>query len=124
MRILKFMAVGASGVAVNMGLLWLLTEFAGLFYLFSAIASIEVSIITNFLLNEHWTFSDRRGKNQSMTSRGIKFNVVSMVSLGLNITILFTLTNYFGLHYMLSELIAILAAFVSNFFLNLKWTWN
>ena len=123
MRILKFAIVGASGVAVNLALLWLLTDVAGLFYIASAVISIEVSILTNFLLNEHWTFRDKRGSGR-MLSRGIKFNGVSFVAMALNIAVLFALTQYTGLYYMLSELIGIGAGFLVNFFLNLKWTWT
>ena len=120
---MKFAAVGGSGVVVNLAILWLLTEAAGLFYIASAVVSIEVSIITNFLLNEHWTFSDKRAGN-GMLARGIKFNCVSIVSMALNISVLFALTQYTGLYYMISELIGIGAGFLINFFLNLKWTWK
>ncbi|MBM3303849.1 MAG: GtrA family protein [Candidatus Aenigmarchaeota archaeon] len=122
MRIFKFAIVGASGVVVNLAILWLLTELAGLFYLLSAVASIEVSIVTNFLLNEHWTFSDRRSGG-SMLTRGVKFNCVSVVAMAVNIAVLFALTQYAGLYYMISELAGIAAGFLLNFFLNLKWTW-
>ena len=42
-------------------------------YLASPIA-IEISIITNFLLNNYWTFS-KRDMNDKIHIRGLKFNV-------------------------------------------------
>jgi len=60
-RMVKFALVGLSGVGVNIGILYWLTESAGLFYLASATIAIEVSIISNFSLNNYFTFADRRG---------------------------------------------------------------
>ncbi|TDA32868.1 MAG: hypothetical protein DSO03_01730 [Hadesarchaea archaeon] len=78
----KFCLVGLSGVGVNLGLLWCLTEIFGLFYLYSSAISVEVSIISNFLLNEFWTFGNYGGKRsrQSFFTRMLKFNLISLVA--------------------------------------------
>lgn len=83
LRFIKFCMVGLSGVLVNMGLLWLLTELAGLIYLFSAAISIESSIISNFILNNIFTFHDRRSPGvKSTLKRLLKFNLVSLAGHG------------------------------------------
>ena len=123
-RFFKFAVVGGSGVVVNLGLLWILTEFAGLFYLYSALISIEASIISNFMLNEHWTFRDRRQKHISMFRRGVKFNIVSIAGMLINMAVLYVFTEFAGLYYMYSEMLGIVAAFLWNYFINLYWTWN
>jgi dolichol-phosphate mannosyltransferase len=124
-RPLKFGTVGASGVIVNMGLLYTLTEFAGLFYLFSSAIAVETSIIWNFFWNETWTFSEI-GKEtwRKFFERLAKFNTVSLVGLGLNLAILFALTEFAGLHYLISNVFAIMAVFAWNYLGNVKWTWN
>lgn len=125
MRIFKFALVGLSGVFVNEGLLWFFTEIIGLFYLVSSAIGIEVSIITNFILNEKWTFSDRvRVKKEGILRRLPKFNLVSVGGLIINITVLYILTNFLGIHYLISNLFGILCAFFWNYFINLKWTWG
>ena len=58
-RFIKFNIVGLTGVFVNEGILMLLTSL-GLYYIYSSIVAIEISIISNFLLNDIWTFKDRR----------------------------------------------------------------
>ena len=55
---IKFGAVGGSGVIVNLGALALLRSLGLGDNLASAIA-IEISILSNFVLNERWTFRDR-----------------------------------------------------------------
>ena len=125
MRFLKFGLVGLSGVLVNEGLLWLLTENLGLYYLLSAAIAVETAIITNFILNDIWTFRDRRTPgNRSLLGRGLKFNLVSLGGLGINIAILWTVTEVVGISYLISNLIGIAGATLWNFTINTLWTWR
>jgi len=124
-RFLKYCLVGASGVLINMGLLWLLTEVVGLYYLVSAIFSIETSIITNFTLNDYFTFPDRRTRGAThFLARLGKFNVVSLAGLGVNMGVLWTLTSVLGIHYLVSNLAGIAAATLWNYVANFWWTWK
>ncbi len=124
-RILKFLAVGVSGIIVNQGLLWLLTEYAGLKYYYSAIFSIEASIITNFIMNDFFTFADRRtGKGGSFLVRLLKFNVICLSGAAIQYGLLRLFTDVFGVYYLLSSLIGIFVAFIWNYFVNSLWTWK
>jgi dolichol-phosphate mannosyltransferase len=124
-RFLKFGLVGLSGVLVNEGLLWLLTENLGLYYLLSAAIAVETAIITNFILNDIWTFRDRRTPgNRSLLGRGLKFNLVSLGGLGINIAILWTVTEVVGISYLISNLVGIAGATLWNFTINTLWTWR
>jgi len=125
LRFIKFCAVGLSGVLVNMGLLWWLTEFAGLFYLLSAAVSIETSIISNFVLNNYFTFRDRRPSGvKPFFNYLVKFNLVSLAGLGLNMGVLWLLTEVFGIYYLLSNLCGIAVATLWNYLVNTWWTWK
>jgi dolichol-phosphate mannosyltransferase len=124
-RIIKFLLVGLSGVGVNIGLLWLLTEVCGLYYLVSASISIETSIISNFLLNNYFTFYDRnRPGAKNFFGRLLKFNVISLGGLAINIGVLWLFTELFGLYYIFSNLFGIAAATIWNFTANTWWTWK
>ncbi len=48
-------------------------------------------------------------------TKGIKFAIVGAIGTGLNLGILYSLTTYTHLYYLLSELIAIIIVFVFNF---------
>ncbi len=125
LRFAKFCLVGLSGVLVNMGLLYLLTEFVGLFYLVSAAISIESSIISNFILNNFFTFSDRRSPGvKSFVTRLLKFNLVSLAGLTVNLVVLWLLTDAFGIYYLLSQLVGIAVATMWNYLVNTWWTWT
>lgn len=77
-RFIKFCAVGASGVVVNLGCL---AAFVAAFGMRSSIASawaIELSIISNFIVNERWTFADQRAGGGAL-GRAVRFQLVSFV---------------------------------------------
>lgn len=124
-EMIKFGIVGASGVLVNMGLLYFLTEEVGLYYILSAVIAVETSIISNFALNEIWTFVEK-GKEgiKNVFKRFFKFNGISIAGMGINVVILGVLTEFAGIYYLFSNLIAIAAVFGWNYLANLRWTWN
>lgn len=124
-RFLKFIGVGLSGVVVNEGILWLLTEFASIPYYLSSLVGIEASIISNFTLNDYFTFADRRtGKTGSFILRLLKFNVTCAAGAGIQYGLLLLLTSVFGINYLISNLIGIVVAFAWNYTLSLVWTWR
>lgn len=124
-RFIKFCLVGGSGVIVNEGLLWILHHFVSLPLALSSGISIETSIISNFVLNDSFTFPERRAAGiRFFLQRLGRFNIVSLVGLGINMGILLLLTNVFHLHYLLSNLVGIATAVLWNYLVNLGWTWR
>ncbi len=120
MRFIKFNIVGLTGVFVNQGILMLLTSL-GLYYLYSGIVAIEVSIISNFLLNDLWTFRDRRSGH--ILKRLVKFNILMLIGLVINLLILYALTDLASLHYTISNLFGIGIASIARYLMSIKWAW-
>ena len=86
-RFIKFCIVGGSGVFVNLAFVWVGNDLlfatlgewwrTSLAYLFG----IVVSIFTNFLLNDFWTWRDRRGSGAgSFLGRLARYYAVSAVA--------------------------------------------
>jgi dolichol-phosphate mannosyltransferase len=125
LRFAKFGLVGASGILVNEGLLWLLAGAAGLPLGVGSALAVEASIISNFALNDIFTFRDRRATGRpAYWLRLAKFNLVSLAGLLINTGLLLLFTQLWGLDYRVSNLIGIAAAFLWNFFANTRWTWR
>ncbi len=124
-RLIKFAVVGLSGIFVNEFMLWYLTEFLGLYYYVSSIIGIEASILSNFILNDMWTFRDRRvpGK-KNMMHRLLKYNVISWSTGSINWFVLVTLKEFFGVYYLIANLMGIFVAFIGNFILSSLWAWK
>lgn len=125
-RIGKFLTVGFIGTIVNVSILYIFTEVLKLYYIFSSLIGIESAIISNFILNEHWTFKDRREKNDisSKIKRGIKFNMFRLTGVVINIIILYVLTEFLHIYYILSSVIAIMIVTIWNYTTSMKLVWS
>ena len=123
-RLLKFLVVGLSGVIVNIGIQAIVTQTANWGKYVNLIPGIEISIITNFLLNDYFTFADRRtGKTKSFFARLAKYNLTSLTGAVINYAVAAILMTI-GLNPYLSNFIGILIAFAWNYILSLVWTWK
>lgn len=123
-KVVRFGLVGLSGIFVNMGLLYALTEIAGLYYLVSAAIAIELSIVNNFVLNDVWTFrSIEFLKFERKFSRFGSFQAVSMGGLAINMAVLYLLADIAGVYYLVANLAGILIAFAWNYAINRHYTW-
>jgi putative flippase GtrA len=78
-RFLKFLAVGASGVFVNLGALALLADALGIQVNLASALAIEISINSNFVINEVWTFRDCREPGRGLFKRLLQFHIVSII---------------------------------------------
>jgi dolichol-phosphate mannosyltransferase len=123
--LIKFMLVGLSGVVVNEGVYWLLTRFGGLaaYDWLAVIIGIEVSIITNFILNDTFTFAKRRA-GKSFMGRLLRFNLICLAGAAIQWGLFMLFTRLFGVYDLLSNFIGIVVAFLWNYFINRNWTWR
>jgi dolichol-phosphate mannosyltransferase len=125
-RFLSYGLVGLSGVFVDMSIFYLLGTM-GWGLTSSKIISSEVAVLNNFLWNDLWTFRDISrlqigwGK---LIKRFVKFNLICLIGIGLNLIILNILYNYFGINKNLANLIAIAIVTIWNFWFNLKLSWR
>ncbi len=109
-RAIRFGVVGLSGTLVNTVVLYLLVDRLGLNHLAAAVVATEVAILSNFLLNDRWTFRGV-GPARPWHERALAYNSVALVGLLVSVSVLAGLTYVGGLHY----LVAIGAATAWNF---------
>jgi dolichol-phosphate mannosyltransferase len=123
-RILKFMSVGLSGVIVTEGLLWLFTDFYRVHYVISALLSIEIAILNNFIWNEIWTFKDRvQGSGIYTIQRFLKFNISRVLGMMISVSLMTFFTEVYGIHYLISNLSAVFIVFVINYLFSVSYIW-
>lgn len=127
-RFFRFCVVGASGVLVDMGLLFLLSDpnMLGWGLTRSKLLSAETAIVSNFLFNDAWTFGDIASLTpgaRSRLRRFLGFNAVCLAGLVLNILLLNLLFNFGHLNRYLANAIAIVAVTGWNYWLNRKLNW-
>jgi len=124
-RFIKFSLVGISGIIVNNAILFYARETLQVPISIASLIAIQIAIFNNFFWNRRYTWIDRQMVGFQATRIGLlKFTAVSWIAGGLNWIILLLLTNYAGIYYMLSNLIAIAIASILNYLLNDLWTFR
>ncbi|MDZ8053083.1 MAG: glycosyltransferase [Aulosira sp. ZfuVER01] len=128
-RFLRFGLVGLSGVFVDMAVLYLLSDPTTLALPLtrSKIIAGEIAIFNNFLWNDAWTFADVSMKQQEWRQRlkrFLKFNLICLAGLVLNVLILNLVFNFLIPNRYIANLIAIAVATIWNFWVNLKLSWR
>lgn len=129
-RFIKFGTVGASGVLVNLGVLYLGQEF-----LFTAIQShdmrLNVSLglaifcatINNFYWNRFWTWSDRiHHPDKHLILHFGQYALACWV--GIVVQVILTKLFVIYLYYLIANAAAIVLASVFNFLVNNFWTFR
>ena len=124
-RFVRFGLVGLSGTGVNMGTFWLLTRIAHCPDLVAVVIGYVAATLSNFTLNDLWTFRDRRTKGaEAMMTRLARFCVVSGVAIGIYYAIYTPLTRYMDVYDLLALGTAIIVGMLWNFSVNFLWTWR
>jgi dolichol-phosphate mannosyltransferase len=128
-KFLRFGLVGLSGVFVDMAILYLLSDPSTLRLplTLSKIIAGEIAIFNNFLWNDAWTFADvsmRQQEWHQRLKRFLKFNVICLAGLVLNLSVLHLVFKFLIPNRYIANLIAIAVATVWNFWVNLKLSWR
>lgn len=129
MRFMQFAFVGASGVVVDMAVLFLLADARTLHWDLSLakIVAAETAMFNNFVWNEVWTFRDLATGDtgaRSRVGRFVRFNLICAVGLALNVLLLNALVRGFGMNLYLANLVTIAVVSLWNFGMNLKFGWG
>lgn len=120
-RFQKFLLVGAIGLAVNQGALYVLVGELGRPLVWASPVAILASMAVTFVLNEFWTWHDR-GNGQVLHRAGW-YAAINSGGLLINWAALILLEGR-GLHYLMANLIGAGVAAVWNFGLNNAITWR
>lgn len=116
----RFLAVGASGYAVNLGVYTGLLKWAGFHYLAAATVSFLVAVTNNYVWNRVWTFRGQRGH---VAYQGMRFLVVALGAYGANLLFLRGLVAL-GLGKIAAQALAIVLVTPLNFVGNKLWSFR
>ena len=118
----RFALVGVVGIGVNAVALATFTEALGIHYALSAILASQVSTLHNFILTELWVFRDREA-HRHLLVRYLAFNALNLATLIVRVPLLVALTEWAGIHYLVSNLIAIGLTFGFRYVIADSWIW-
>lgn len=113
-RWMKFNAVGAGGVLVQLGVLAVLKSGLQLDYLFATALAVEAAILHNYLWHERFTWRDR--VSESSWCRLAKFNMTTgLFSILGNVVLMRVLVGGAHLNYFVANVLTIATCSLINF---------
>ena len=119
-KLIKFAVVGASGTIIGLAALWIMTEKMEWYYLLAYAFAFVLSASHNYSWNSLWTFKDKQANAKGFS----KYLTVSTITLGINLTLMFVLTDIIGLWYMFSAVTVTIIIFLINFLMSRRYVWN
>lgn len=113
MEVIRFCIVGGLSFLVDYSLLYALTEWAGIYYLYSSAISFGVSVVFNYWLCVTYVF---KGAGKQTARQATIFLVTGIMGLALNQLCMWFFVAIAGLHYMLAKIFATAIVTIWNYF--------
>lgn len=124
-RLLQFLSIGIMGAVVDNLVLIGIVEAGILSPTPGAVISKESSIMVMFILNERFTFSQHGVESKLGTLvRFLKSNFVRSGGAAVGIGVLFVLHTFFGMWYVIANIIGIGVGFIVNYTFESLFTWR
>jgi putative flippase GtrA len=112
-QLLRYFLVGGIAFIADISMLYLLTEFAGCYYLVAAGFAFLLGLTINYLLSVYWVFDYRAVSNRMLEF--LIFTAIGLVGLVMNEAILYVLTEKLAVYYVFSKVFSTLVIFIFNF---------
>lgn len=115
LRVLRFLITGSIATLINIGALYIFTEYLGFWYIYSAILAFIVSFSYNFAFQKYWVFKNR--EHHKIPQQLPLHLGTALLGLLERTVLLYLFVEYAHVWYVLAQAIAtIIVAFQSFFF--------
>ena len=111
----RYIISGGAAVVLNFAVLYSLTEFLHIWYLFSSLVGMGAGFITSFLLQKFWTFT-----NHSLERVHVQFQLhiaLSLANVALSTATLYLLVQYAHLWYIAAQFLIAACLATMNYFI-------
>jgi putative flippase GtrA len=117
LRWLRFNAVGALGIAVQLAVLLALKSGFHVSYLLATALAVEAAVVHNFLWHERYTWADRVQPSwRKSLPRLLRFNLTTGgVSIVCNLALMKVMVGLDGMNYLVANGVAIALCSLVNF---------
>ncbi len=118
---MRFAFSGAIGTLVDLILLFMFTEWFGIWYLVSSVFSFMFGSVTHFTISRFWVF---KNLEKTFWHQYASFFVVHLGGLCINTAVLYTLVEYGRLYYLFAKIITVFFGVSWTFWANKKFTFK
>jgi putative flippase GtrA len=116
-RVVRFNAVGAAGMGVQLGVLWLLADIAHVHYMVATPVAVGLAVVHNFIWHWGWTWHDR-ADGSGVAAAFVRFAAANgAVSLVGNLGVMATLVSGAHVEPVVANGVAIGVCGLLNFWL-------
>ena len=119
LQVLRFLVTGGIAFAVNISVLYSLTDILSIYYLTSTVLAFLASFSVSFLIQKFWTFQDASTDNAHIQLS--LYLVLQVVNLALNTGLMYAFVEYLHIWYVLSQTIIALGLAVISFIVNKRY---
>ena len=112
---------GGLAFIIDVGGLYVFTEYLKIWYIFSATLSFILAAIFNYLFQRFITF---KSVDKNISRQFILFVIVAAIGLLINNTLLYLLVELAGIWYIFAKVLTAAIVLVWNFFVNKKFTFK
>jgi putative flippase GtrA len=74
-RGLKYACVGTSGFLMDVGILYVLTQYGHIWYITSEVLATLITFVTNYFFNTYWTYRDAMKKLDAKNTTAKELNI-------------------------------------------------
>jgi putative flippase GtrA len=126
LRWLKFNAVGALGIGVQLAILFALRGGFHLNYLLATTLAVEAAVVHNFLWHERYTWADRVQPSwRRSLPRLLRFNLSNgAVSIIGNLALMKLMVEVGHMNYIVADCVAIALCSLVNFLVSEQWVFE
>ena len=122
-QFIRYGVVGASGIVIHLLTLYLLYVVMGLLYPVALVFAIETAMVSNYILNNQWTFKEHRFLGLLWWKGLVKFNLACMLGSALNLAIGWYLVEK-TVPWLYASVLGIWVGMSWNYLTNRFFTWG
>jgi putative flippase GtrA len=122
----KFNFVGAIGIGVQFGALFLLKSVLHFDYLLATAIAVEAAVMHNFVWHEQFTWADRTQRRYAGVGRRLlRFHLANgVVSILGNLALMKVIVGLGCMNYLAANAVAIAVCSVGNFVVSEEWVFG
>jgi putative flippase GtrA len=111
-KFLKFCAVGVTNTIITLIVFYLINKVLMVNYIVSTSVSYLCGVVNSYYLNRRYTFKD---KNSNVFLQFTRFITLNLVSLGVNLILMYLFVELFYLDSMIAQVLSTIATTLLNF---------
>lgn len=118
LKVVRFCISGGVSSILGFTILYVFTEYIGIWYLLSSVMSFIICDIFSFILKKFWVFEEKDIKEARLQI--FLYFVLSMMYLITNTILMFISVEYMHIQYIISQVIIIFILLMPNYFITQK----